>query len=177
MIQSRIIFINCVTPSIMTHKHMYKPLLIAHRGLTHGPNAQLENHPSQIMHCLNSGYDVEIDLRVVNQMWMLGHDQADHSVDVEFILQPGLWIHAKDHSAAFALRGLAVAHPELNYFWHEDDQRTLTSQGYWWSSAQYPIHTTSVAVMPEWQMGADQIAQCVHWQCAGVCSDYVAAIK
>ncbi len=151
--------------------------LIAHRALINGPNSQLENHPTQVQQCLHAGYDVEIDLRFQNQQWWLGHDQADYTVNTDFLCQPGLWIHAKDHSAAFELSQLWQIHPQLNFFWHEDDQRTMTSQGIWWSLAHHPMSIHSVAVMPEWHLGEDKMAQCASWQCAGICSDYVGSIR
>jgi len=48
--------------------------LIAHRGLTQGPNKELENKPEQIISALDQGYDCEIDLWTVNSDFYLGHD-------------------------------------------------------------------------------------------------------
>ena len=37
-------------------------IYIAHRGLTNGPDAQLENNPFQIAKAVKEGYDCEVDL-------------------------------------------------------------------------------------------------------------------
>jgi glycerophosphoryl diester phosphodiesterase len=40
--------------------------LIAHRGLTDGPNKDLENSPEQILKAIDQGFDCEIDLWIIN---------------------------------------------------------------------------------------------------------------
>ena len=46
---------------------------IAHRGNINGPSTK-ENHPEQIIKCIQMGYDVEIDIRYINYNIYLGHD-------------------------------------------------------------------------------------------------------
>ena len=86
--------------------------LIAHRGLVNGPDSNLENLPGQILQALQAGYDCEIDVRYINNKWMLGHDNPDFEVPFEFLKQPGLWIHAKNLDALHVLG----ADKSLNYF-------------------------------------------------------------
>ena len=57
--------------------------LIAHQGTNlNGPNPLTENSPDQIQHCIESGVDVEIDVRYdpkTERLW-LGHDEPQHAV-------------------------------------------------------------------------------------------------
>ena len=70
-------------------------IYIAHRGLTQGPDVNLENRPQQIEQSLNQGYHCEVDVWYVNDKWFLGHDRPDYEVPYEFLEQYGLWLHAK----------------------------------------------------------------------------------
>ena len=64
--------------------------LIAHRGLTDGPNAELENNPEQIHKSLSAGYDCEIDLWYVNGELYLGHDEPQYAINRDFLREIGL---------------------------------------------------------------------------------------
>ena len=86
---------------------------IAHRGLINGPDKNLENNPMQIKLALSLGYDVEIDLNVIDGKLFLGHDTPDYQINESFLIQRGLWIHAKN---THALRYLATKFHNLNYF-------------------------------------------------------------
>lgn len=144
-------------------------IYIAHRGLINGPDHSLENSPDQIVKMLDQGYDCEIDLwRLDNQLY-LGHDGAQYRVFEEFLGQPGLWIHAKNLDALDWLTGT-----DLNYFWHQTDQYTLTSHGYIWAYPGCPTSAHSVQVMPE---TADPTLQNINRLCHAVCSDYITAIQ
>jgi hypothetical protein len=144
--------------------------LIAHRGLTEGPDAQLENRPQQIIQSLEQGYDCEIDVRYINGKWMLGHDNPDYEVDYEFLEQRGLWIHAKNLDALYVLG----ADAKLNFFWHQEDDFTLTSQGYIWTYPDKLLTPNSIHVMPEWH---DPKFENLNMDCFGICSDYVKQIR
>ena len=56
-----------------------------------------ENHPMQIDKCIEKGYDVEIDLRAGDGLW-LGHDAPEYPTTKEWlcIRQRNLWIHCKN---------------------------------------------------------------------------------
>jgi hypothetical protein len=152
--------------------------LIAHRALTHGPNTELENTPHQIHTCLNMGLDVEIDVWFAQDCWWLGHDQATHKTTVDLLALHGLWIHAKNDEAAFELTKLLIKVPSINFFWHQDDHRTLTSQRFWWTYSGQSLCDHSVSVMPEWHMPLHQLKTwCDHQTCAAVCSDWISLIQ
>ncbi len=151
--------------------------LIAHRALLNGPNPSLENSPDAVSHCLAMGIDVEIDLWHQNQTWFLGHDCATYEVSTEFVAQKGLWIHAKNHEACGQLWDLMPSVPHLNYFWHESDERTLTSQNFWWTFPEKSLCKNSIAVMPEWHLQVNRLRECLTWSCAGICTDWLAVIR
>ena len=150
--------------------------LIAHRGLLYGPDPQNENTPNQISHCLRLGIDAEIDVWYTNG-WMLGHDEPVIPVPVNFVTQPGLWIHAKNTQACFELSKLLPLYPSLNYFWHENDERVLTSQNHWWTSPGKPLLENSVAVMPEWHVPICELGECLNWNVFGICTDWVSKLS
>ena len=144
--------------------------LIAHRGLFNGPDVDLENRPEQIEVALKSGYDCEVDLWVVNGDWYLGHDRPDYPVHKEWLERPGLWIHAKNLSA---LRWLTTT--DLEYFWHQNDDYTLTSHNYIWTYPGQELTQHSIMVMPEWHDKTLNNAR--EARCYAVCSDYVSQLR
>ena len=143
-------------------------LLISHRGNLQGPDKDIENNPRHIESIINS-YDVEIDLRVENNSLFLGHDYPQYEISEEWILKhsDSLWIHCKDvKSLTFCSR-----YDQLNYFWHENDDYTMTSFRYIWA---YPgkevADNMTILVLPETKWSYDEILQIMP---RGVCSDYV----
>jgi hypothetical protein len=144
--------------------------LIAHRGLLKGPSELLENHPKQIAATLAQGYDCEIDVWYIDNTWMLGHDLPRYIVSDDFLSQPGLWIHAKNLEALYVLG----ADSRLNFFWHQEDDFTLTSQGYIWAYPGKKLTDNSVCVMPEWN---DPEFKTLDLNCYGICSDRIKEIK
>jgi hypothetical protein len=141
-------------------------IYIAHRGLMDGPSKELENRPDQIKKALNLGYDCEIDVRYIDGEWFLGHDNPDYPIDFNFLQQDRLWLHAKNLDALYVLG----ADPKLNFFWHQEDDFTLTSQGYIWTYPNKPLTKNSICVMPEWN---NDISKNFKPDCYGICSDWV----
>jgi hypothetical protein len=145
-------------------------ILIAHRGLADGPDKAFENHPKKIVDSLNEGFDCEVDIRYVDGHWFLGHDEPQYEVPWEFLEQQGLWIHAKNLDALYVLG----ANPSLNYFWHQTDSYTLTSQGNIWTFPDNPLTKSSIQVLPEWN---NPSLKNLSFDCLGICSKYVRLIK
>ena len=143
--------------------------LIAHRGLTNGPNSFLENHPTQIEQALSQGFDCEIDLRVIDGKFWLGHDGPQYVVEQDFLHQLRLWIHAKNLAALHWL-----TQTQLCYFWHQEDDFTLTSDGLIWTYPGKELTGRSIAVLPEWH---DPELKNIDINCYGICSDFVEAIR
>ena len=59
---------------------------ISHRGNLNGPIKKYENHPDYINEALERGLDVEIDVRVKNENFYLGHDFPEHKINEKFLL-------------------------------------------------------------------------------------------
>ena len=144
--------------------------LIAHRGLSKGPNKELENRPSQIESALQHGFDCEVDFWIVDDRFYLGHDGPQFHIKQDFIKHAGLWIHAKNLNALHYLVGT-----DLNFFWHQTDNYTLTSTGYIWTYPGQSLTKHSVMVMPEWDDPTLDNAR--HADCFAVCSDFVSLLK
>ena len=117
---------------------------IAHRGNVDGPSTQ-ENRPSYLREAIDRGYDIELDLWKVNNLLWLGHDAPQYPIPEDFLTEVGhaAWIHCKNLEALDYL----VNHlPQLNFFWHQEDSYTLTSQGYIWAYPGMPVTGKSIIV-------------------------------
>jgi hypothetical protein len=137
--------------------------LIAHRGNTRGSNPEQENSPDYILAACASGFDVEIDVWLVDGCFYLGHDAPKYPVDDLFLCNPHFWCHAKNLPAL-----VEMLKQDIHCFWHQTDDVVLTSRGYIWTYPGKPIASEkAIAVCPErvegWDIG----------MAMGVCSDFV----
>jgi hypothetical protein len=141
---------------------------IAHRGNISGARPLLENSPDYIQQSIDAGYMAEIDLWRIDQLFYLGHDDAQYSVELSWLEErkDHLWVHCKNINALEALSS-----SNLHYFWHEQDTVTLTSKGYIWAFPGNQPIVNSIAVMPEIH---NEIALT---RCAGICSDNIEYYK
>tara|TARA_B100000941_G_C28483730_1_gene543730 strand:- start:456 stop:878 length:423 start_codon:yes stop_codon:yes gene_type:complete len=137
--------------------------LIAHRGNINGRNKSEENKPSYIKQALDQGFDVEVDVWLMDGIYF-GHDAPQYESDMDFLLNnhERLWIHCKNLSALNNLSDFF----NLNVFWHEQDKFTLTSQGFIWTYPHNPICSKSVVVCKDSKYSKYQ-------ECHGVCSDFL----
>lgn len=104
-----------------------KVIRIAHRGNYQGKVCERENTPAYLLEAKSAGFDCEIDCWFVDGVAFLGHDIPQHQVGCDFLEQDGFWIHAKNLEAVDIL-----SKTDLNWFWHNDDELTITSKGYLW---------------------------------------------
>ena len=104
--------------------------IIAHRGNLNGPNYLTENTPDQINLCISKGYDVEIDIWYMDDEFYLGHNVPAYKISFSYLLEKKdkLWIHCKNQDALRRFNSIG-----FNYFWHQDDEVTLTSQEFIWA--------------------------------------------
>jgi hypothetical protein len=142
---------------------------ISHRGNLYGPNKELENSPEYIIQAINSGYNVEIDFWVVDNLLYLGHDYPQYKID-QFFLDSyikKIWLHCKNLDAL----SYVVNKPKYyKGFWHENDKYTITTNHYIWTYPGMPVTNKSILVhlnRPE-----NNIPDFI----AGICSDYVGLI-
>lgn len=147
-----------------------KMKLIAHRGLLNGPNLHIENQPQQLRSALAQGFDCEVDLWVFNGNFFLGHDGPQYNVTEEFVRTPGFWIHAKNLDALYWL-----STTDLVYFWHQNDDRVITSNHYLWTFPDKQLTDRSVRLLPEWK--DPELKTIKDFDCYGICSDYVLKIR
>lgn len=141
-------------------------LKIAHRGNLEGPNQRFENEPSYIIEALKEGFDVEVDVWLIENKLYLGHDIAEYLVGLNFLKNDKFWCHCKNIEALqFLMKN------NIRCFFHDTDDATLTSDGYIWTYPGKHLTENSICVMPErsnWNIPKD---------IAGVCSDYVLNIE
>jgi len=137
--------------------------IISHRGNTEGPNKELENHPEVISSLLEKNIDCEIDVWFVDDKFYLGHDLPQYEVEESFILKRGLWCHAKNLEALYKMSNQTNVH----FFWHENDDYTLTSKNIIWTFPDKKITDKSVIVdiNKNWR---DK-----NYNCLGVCVDWI----
>jgi len=176
----------------------YRSRIIAHRANIGGPNPDVENNPEQIDKCIAEGYDVEIDLRyddLTKTLW-LGHDSPDYKVTWYWLAQRirYLWVHCKTYNTLCELsdqslpkeRGYDVDTGGCNYFWHQEDDYTITSNNIIWAYPGKPYSdikmlkdnpnlSNTVIVMPEWNKMDWESLQVLR--CYGICTDYPEKLK
>jgi len=144
--------------------------IISHRGNLSGPKTAIygENNWKSIIHCLDLGFDVEIDIWRLDDRFYLGHDVPQFELTFAVLkkYKEKLWIHCKNKRAVVELR----EYNEFNFFWHENDLMTLTSRNdIWVFPGNQPIED-SVAVLPE--IHDDDTTKCV-----AICTDYALNYK
>lgn len=149
-----------------------KIILISHRGNVNGRIPEAENGPDYIQTALDLGYDVEIDVWGIDGELFLGHDIPQYPIGWNWLKErsSNLWIHCKNIDALLYLSDIDYSLKLFNYFWHENDTVTLTSENWIWAfPGKQPI-SGSIAVMPE--IYNDDLSAA-----AGVCSDYIENYK
>ena len=148
--------------------------LIAHRGNIDGPNSSKENNPDYIERAISQGFDVEIDLRYssLDKNLYLGHDEPTYKINWFWLgkYKDYLWIHCKNIEALYEF---SHGTSGFNYFWHQNDDYTLTSRNYIWTYPGKPYTSKSVIVMPEWNKNVNEFVDLRAYDCFGVCSDYI----
>ena len=145
--------------------------IIAHRANLNGPNLNVENRISSISNCIDSGFEVEIDVRLVNGKLYLGHDNPDQIITKRELdqIKNKLWIHCKNLEAFTFFNKI---NEKFNYFWHERDSYTLTSQGYIWTYPGEKLSSRCICVMPELKQSLKEMSFLKNNEIAGICTDY-----
>lgn len=137
--------------------------LISHRGNIIGKNTFFENTPSYIINAINLGFDVEIDVWVIDNSIALGHDGPEAYIDISFLrkYKNRLWIHAKNFESLILLKD------EFNTFFHTNEKYILTSHNFIWTYPSKTYDKNTIAVLPE-LFSCKKISHCV-----GICSDFI----
>lgn len=150
--------------------------IIAHRANINGPNHKYENKISNIEKCIEFGWDVEIDIRFINEKFYLGHDDPCDSINLEDLrlIKNKAWIHCKNLEA---LSIFNMMKEEFNYFWHQNDSYTLTSKGYIWSFPGEKLSKNCICVMPELNHTLNELSDIKKLKISGLCTDYPILFK
>jgi hypothetical protein len=143
-------------------------LKIAHRGNLVGPSPR-ENHPFYIEEAIYAGFDVEVDVRLINKELWLGHDKPQYLTSKSFLdrYKNSLWIHCKNLEA---LEYFSNLQEDYIYFWHEEDSYALTSNNLIWTYPGKPVTEKSILVLK----GRETLQS--SSTPFGICSDYVKTI-
>ena len=133
---------------------------ISHRGNLDGQDLINENSPKQIDRVIQLGYDVEIDIRYINDNFYLGHDSPKYLIDIDWLYQRKnkLWIHLKNIDSLYKMN------TDFNYFWHDLDKFTITSRGYIWSYPDFINNSITVVKQKINKLPSNIL---------GVCTDYI----
>jgi hypothetical protein len=140
-------------------------IYISHRGNLEGKSEKDENNPDYILNAVDKGFDVEIDVWFKNDNFYLGHDDPIFKVDKEFLGRDQFWCHAKNHEALYEMSKI-----NCHYFWHQEDDYTLTSKGVLWVYPGKKLTKNSICVLPE-------LSNYKIFDCLGICSDFIKRYK
>lgn len=143
-------------------------LLISHRGNTSSINTDKENSPDYIIGAIALGFYVEVDLFVIDNLFYLGHDKPTYLIDSNFLNNDKLFVHCKNKEALLFMSKTSY---NCEYFWHQNDNYTLTSKGHIWTYTGQELIQGSICVMPENHSYSD-ISMCY-----GICSDVIERYK
>jgi len=152
---------------------MSEMIKISHRGNINGPLVDRENRPSYIDSAIQLGYDVEIDIRYINDKFWLGHDYSQYKVELSWLSlrKEHLWIHCKDKNSASEL---IKTNNGYKLFCHTSDSYVLTSTNHIWVHDLYAdIDNTSIIPL----LSLDDIEKYSGNTPYAVCSDYVSKIN
>jgi hypothetical protein len=150
--------------------------LISHRGNLFGPELSLENTQPYVEKAIELGFDVEIDVWYLDstKSFYLGHDKPENKVSIAWIknFRSYLWIHCKNNEALFSL----YSESYLRYFWHQNDDYTITNTGVFWVYPGKELNSNSVMVLPEKYLDIKML-EINDFKVHGVCSDYVGILE
>ena len=138
--------------------------IISHRGNLNGPNDPRENSPELILEVLAMGFHAEVDVWYKDEKFFLGHDSPDYEIELEFLVNNQLWCHAKNIECLERL----LKNKNINCFFHDSDDVTLTSKNYIWTFPNKLLTESSICVMPEIAEYSDSDLRI----CKGICTDY-----
>lgn len=155
-----------------THKSgVLKIIHISHRGNL--KSNEWDSNPIRVSQVLDSGYHCEIDLWSINKSFYLGHDGPKFEINYDWLESRAskLLIHCKNFASLSEIeRRSKSEYNSLHYFWHQQDNYTLTNKGI---VICYPgVQAVDRGI----QMIAEQWGE-VNKNGYGICSDYIETFK
>lgn len=146
-------------------------ILISHRGNINEIILDRENTPLYIDEAINLGYDVEMDVRLIDNKLFLGHDTPDHEISLQWLLdrKNNLWVHTKN----FAALQFLINH-DLRIFYHQKENHTIINNcNIIWSHDLSEANETSIIPL----LDLVDIVKFDGRKVYGICSDYVLTLK
>ena len=143
---------------------------ISHRANLYKKDPNRENKLRYINEVISQGFDCEIDLWLIEDKLFLGHDIPDVEISYKNILElkNNLWIHCKNlELLTFFTK---IKENNLNYFWHQKDDFTLTSMNYVWTYPGKKVSSNSVIVDLFHTVRLEE-------KVFGICSDNIFEVK
>jgi hypothetical protein len=142
-------------------------IFISHRGNLDGPQPAKENSPEYIDAALSANFDVEIDVWFIDGELYLGHDSGLISLPKHYLQNQRIWFHCKNIGALDYLKTT----DKVKYFWHQEDDYTLTSNRKIWTYPGKFLMPGAIAVLPE------KAYKGILWDCHAICTDFVYEFK
>lgn len=138
---------------------------IAHRGNINGPKPELENTEQYLLSAIEAGFDVEADVWMMSGTFFLGHDSPLNETSLEFLksINTKAWFHCKNLDALYAMRCQGFK----NYFWHQNDDYSLTNHNFIWTFPGKSYGDNSIVV----DLGEGSVHK--YEEAYGVCGDYL----
>jgi hypothetical protein len=139
---------------------------IANLGNHSGRNIQRENTVEYIEEAIALGYDVKIDVWLIDTQWYIGHDFPTEKIDLLFMERPRIWANCKNLIGYVSLYN----NPKTHVFWHNKDEFVFTSKGIKW--ANVGVETTDgVIYMPEDSIDICHKLSKKSFEPLGICSN------
>jgi len=147
--------------------------IISHRGNINGVVIDKENRPSYLDCAIQSGYEVETDIRYINGEYWLGHDTPDYKINESWILNrtENIWFHCKDLNSTIQLKKLSK---DIKYFCHSQDPYVLTSTNHLWVH-DLSLNLDETCIIP--LLDENSIINFSNKIVYAVCTDYVSFSK
>ena len=139
-----------------------KPIIISHRGNTHGPDKYQENNPEVIQSLLDRQIPCEVDVWSYKNKFYLGHDTGIYLVKESWLQNHYLFCHAKNTEALYKM----MMNYKIHCFWHDKDECVLTNQYMIWQ-AHYKNLTDRTIVVDKSERPN------YNAKCYGICCDYM----
>lgn len=148
-------------------------LLISHRGNINSVQPAFENSPHYIDNAILSGYDVEMDVRLINNEIYLGHDEPDYKISLEWLLErkKHLFIHTKNFGVLSYL-----IDKDLRTFYHQKENHTIINNcNLIWSHELSEANEKSIIPLISKEDIEKQVK--IPDNVYGICSDFVEILK
>ena len=141
--------------------------IISHRGNISGQVKDLENTKDYIEAAISNGFDVEVDLWLIDNIFYFGHDEPQFKVSFSWLVskEKKIWIHCKNIEA---IHFLTITKNNLNYFFHQNDDLVLTSNKKLWVYPEKEYSNNSIIVCSDINF-FDKLLNKMPY---GVCTDY-----